>query len=105
MQNDECGFIALGRAPFIHHSALIIVTRGERAMAEHTGGYRDKMRGECVVMFRTILKRRNIPLIDLGAEMGVSTRTARRWVGCFGVIMPVEIVRGTVIVGRMCRKD
>jgi hypothetical protein len=62
-------------------------------------GYRNKMRDECVAMHATILKRHNVALTDLADEVGVSIDTARRWVHSFGLIMPVEIRRGRVIVG------
>ena len=68
-------------------------------MAEKgNGGHRDKMRGECVVMLHTITQRRNIPLADLAEEMGTSEKTARRWVRCFGAVMPVEVRGGIVII-------
>jgi predicted DNA-binding transcriptional regulator YafY len=66
-------------------------------MAEQRG-HRDKMRGECVTMFNIITKRRNLPVSELADEMGVSEKTARRWVHCFSAIMPVEVRKGTVIV-------
>ena len=71
-------------------------------MAEKRG-YRDKMRDECVMMYGAILHRRNVSLSDLADELGISARTARRWVGSFSLIMPVEIRRGRIIVGDVTR--
>ena len=65
-----------------------------------SGGYRNKMRDECVAMHAILLKRRRIHLRDLAEELGISTDTARRWVGSFSLIMPVQIERGVVVVGR-----
>jgi len=61
-------------------------------------GYRDKMRDECVQMYAAILKRRRISLDELADEFGRSPRTIRRWVGSFGLIMPVRIQAGVVLV-------
>jgi len=49
-------------------------------------------------MYAAILKRRRIPLDELADEFGCSLRTIRRWVGSFGLIMPVRIWAGRVLV-------
>jgi transposase-like protein len=68
-------------------------------MAEKgNGGRRDKMRDECVRMHASLLEHREISLVDLAQEIGASVHTARRWVKSYGLIKPVEIRRGIVIV-------
>jgi len=61
-------------------------------------GYRDKMRDECIQMYAAILRRRRIPPDELADEFGCSPRTIRRWVGSFGLIMPVRVPDGIVHV-------
>jgi predicted DNA-binding transcriptional regulator YafY len=62
-------------------------------------GHRDKMRDECVAMQATLMRRRSISMHDLADEIGVSVKTARRWVNSFSLVMPLRVQRGTVIVG------
>lgn len=63
-------------------------------------GYKDKMRDDCVRIYATILRRKSVPLTALAEEIGVSTRTIRRWVGSFGLIMPVRIQAGVILYDR-----
>jgi predicted DNA-binding transcriptional regulator YafY len=69
-------------------------------MAEKgNGGYRDKMRDECIHMHATLLTRKRIRVRDLADETGISLRTAYRWINSFSMVMPMRIEHGFVIVG------
>ena len=62
-------------------------------------GHRGRMRDTCVVLYAMLLKRREISLTEIEKELGLSNDTARRWVDSFGLIMPIRLERGMVVVG------
>jgi predicted DNA-binding transcriptional regulator YafY len=64
-----------------------------------SGGYRNRMRDECVRMQATLLRRKTIRMQDLADECGISLRTTYRWVDSFSMIMPIRLDKGMVIVG------
>jgi hypothetical protein len=63
------------------------------------GAYRDRMRDEVVRFHRLLITTRRITLADAAAELGVCERTARRWADSFGLIMPVRVESGVILVG------
>ncbi len=63
------------------------------------GGYKDKMRGDCVAILVTLIKRRRVSIEELAAERGLSARSVYRWMRCFGDVMPIEVRSGIATVG------
>ena len=63
------------------------------------GGYKDKMRDDCVFILVKVLKSRRITITALAEERGISPRSVYRWVKSFSLMMPIEVKSGVVTVG------
>jgi len=63
-----------------------------------SGGYRDKMRDECVAILSLLLKSRTIRIPEIVRRTGVKERTVRRWLHSYSLLIPLEIHRGRVTV-------
>jgi AcrR family transcriptional regulator len=63
------------------------------------GGYKDKMRDDCVAILVRLIKSRRIPIDDLAKERGLSARSVYRWVRSFSFILPITVRSGVAIMG------
>jgi predicted DNA-binding transcriptional regulator YafY len=68
-------------------------------MERGAGGYRDKMRDECVRAHSLLLRRKRLTVREMADELGISERTAYRWIGSFSLTLPIRLDRGTILVG------
>ncbi len=54
----------------------------------------------CVALARLLSSKDRISIAEIAASLGMSTRTARRWIGSFSMVTDLRIEKGVVIIER-----